>query len=123
LEKQVFHCAEDALAALRPYQDWVVDVEVKEIAHYPPGKRKASTPALRFTYQLVVTTGSNLARYQKELEEQGFFTIATSQTDETILSPIDLLNAYKGRHLRSRAGGERFSILKRPVVYGGYVFC
>jgi transposase len=124
LQRQAFHCREDALDAAdkwlkkQPYMQ-LQDVEVQAVKRYAQ-KGQPAKDALpkEVEYYLLGSLSTDLQAYQKQIFEQSLFVLASDESIDAQEQQKEMLTAYKAQH-----GVERgFRFLKDPQVVASSFF-
>jgi transposase len=124
LQRQAFHCKEDALDAVakwlnkQPFMQ-LSDVGVQQVKRYEK-KGQPAKDALpkEVVYYLSGSLSTDLEAYQKELFQQSLFVLASNQQADTQQQQLEMLTAYKAQHTVERG----FRFLKDPQVVASSFF-
>lgn len=124
LQRQAFHCREDALDAAaqwlkkQPYMQ-LSDVGVEQVKRYEK-KGQPAKDALpkEVEHYLSGSLATDLGAYQKELFEQSLFVLASDEQAHTQEQQKEMLTAYKAQHAVERG----FRFLKDPQIVASSFF-
>jgi transposase len=117
LQRQVFHCREDALqAAGQCGEKWswheLKDVRLKESKkHDKPGRPGAGeAPVIQYTVEAQLQVKQ--AQWDQEVFKRSLFVLATNQSIDTLEQHQELLHTYKEQHSVERG----FRFIKDPNI-------
>ena len=123
LQRQPFHCQEDAQAAIDQWQQqwkWHSADQIQIIQHEKhdgPGRPKAqSTPQNQYTIQAQIHRDQH--RLDKELFKRSLFILGTNQVIDYQEDHEELLQAYKEQHSVERG----FRFIKDPSIVASSFF-
>lgn len=124
LQKQAFHCKQDAVAAAdrwlkkQPYMQ-LEDVAVQQVKPYAQkGQPAKDAMPKQVEYYLSGSLATDVASYQKALFQQSLFILASNQTAASQHEQANMLAAYKEQHAVERG----FRFLKDPQIVASSFF-
>lgn len=124
LQRQAFHCREDALAAADKWQAkqayvQLREVDLQEVKSY--GRRgqpaKGAVPE-KVSYHLTGVLATDLETCREELFRQSLFVLASNQAAQSEEEQARMLMAYKSQHVVERG----FRFLKDPQLVASSFF-
>lgn len=120
LERQSFHCREDAEKAMQPYENQGLCIgQVVEKHHYGrKGKPRAEDTPIKTTWHVVLLPTCPIDLRNQRAKRLGYFILATNVLDVNALPATRVLELYRGQHRVERG----FRFLKDPQFLADSLF-
>jgi transposase len=121
---QNFKCEEDALEALKKFEEKeslieVISDPIEKIAHYNrSGRPKKGQQADHYNYQIRGSIMTLLEPHQKKIQRKSCYILATNQLNSEQLTDAEVINLYKSQQKVERG----FRFMKDPLFMASSLF-